>query len=112
MPIGNDFSPIDPSVERLALTFDFSADMAVGETITSIVSVGATVTSGTDDDPDERLIGSPQITTGMSGGDSQAVIQLAGNCLANTVYLLQVNVQTSAGQELNCAGHLPCYPLV
>jgi hypothetical protein len=104
--------PIDPTVEKETITFDFGPDLGPNETVVSIASITCSVVEGTDATPSARLIGSPVIGTALppkgSGVANGAVLQFVGTCVAGVLYQLQCVVNTSAGQVLSLRGNLPC----
>jgi hypothetical protein len=111
MPYGNDFSPIDASVEKITLTFDFAPWLIGGAYIESATVTVATTSSSMTIDPTpvSRLYGSPQLAASPStGAPTAAVLQQVFNCLAGCVYLIQANITTSDNQDLNLASHLTC----
>lgn len=88
--------------ETLRLSFDFTSQLAVGETLSS-ASVACTVWSGTDPSPGGLVSGSASIsgaivTQGITGG------------LLGVVYELACSVTTSLGQTLQITGYLPLVP--
>lgn len=117
MPYGNDFSTIDPAVEKVTLTFNFDPWLAPGVTVSSVVSVTATSAKQSftlDPNPQAIVSGGPQIGPVppafpgvLPGVANRAVLQQVANCQPG-VYLLQCLVLTSDNQELNLAAHLPC----
>lgn len=104
--------PIDPTVEKETVTFDFGPDLAPNTVVSSVVSVTCTVVEGTDPSPSSRLIGPPVIGTAPqpkgSGVVNAAVLQFVGSCLAGVLYQLQCVVNISDGQILSLRGNLPC----
>lgn len=121
MPYGNDFPAIDPQVERVTATFNFDPWLGIGVTVTSVVSVTASVAQRSltqDAAPQAIISGVPQIGPvppmfpGVPAGlPGRAVLQQIANTQAGVTYLLQCLVLTSDGQELNLATHLPCNAL-
>jgi hypothetical protein len=93
------FSPIDPT-EQIDLTFDFSAALGPGETIsTTHWTMG--VESGTDAAASTRLVGTP--TT-----DGYRSTCRVGTCQAGVSYQPRAEVTTSFGQILSAYSTLPC----
>jgi len=88
----------------VSVTFSFSFDLAVGETLSS-ASVAATVYSGTDPAASAIVFGSPAI----SGGQ---VTQIIINGVEGVTYLLTCTVTTSAGEVLSREGYLVITPIV
>ena len=76
--------------ESVVLTFDFSASLAVGETITSVTSPVVTINSGVDAAPAGILNGAAQVAPG-----ALAVLVPVHAGLANTSYNIDVVVATS-----------------
>jgi hypothetical protein len=116
MPYGNDLSPVDPTVERVTITFDFSPWLAPGVTISSIsslVAANAARTINQDPNPQNIIIagGGAQIGAAPGKPANTAVLQQVTQCQANVTYLLQCLVATSDSQAMNLATHLPCNSL-
>src|ERR1700730_13418309 len=91
-----DFSPIYPT-EQVALSFDFSPALAVGETIISPV-VSVVLALGVDATPTSRLIGSRAVV-------GSAVVQAVGTLQPGATYDFIATVGTSAGQILTVNAH-------
>jgi hypothetical protein len=121
MPYGNDLSVIDPTVEKVTVTFNFDPWLGSGVTIASIVGItvaNAGVSLTQDPNPQGIVFGASQIGPvppafpGVPAGVfGRAVLQQFAGCVANVTYLLQCTVLTSDNQELNLATHLPCAQL-
>ena len=90
-----------PSADYPA-SFDFAADLAVGETL-STTSTTAAVYSGTDPAPALLLSGAPAI-------DGKQVIQNTSGGVLGTVYYLYCAATTSLGQVLSREGYLTIAP--
>ncbi len=107
MPYAGDFTAVTPG-EQKSFSIDFSAQLATGETITSVAS--ATLTSSplgkSDFNASALLLGSPTHTATVA---SQFV---GGAFQPNTIYVLTLSVVTSANQTLVNYGHIPCSPIV
>lgn len=121
MPYGNDFSVVDPTVEQVTTTFNFDPWLALGETVTAILSITVTnskFTLSQDPNPQAIIFGAPQIGPvppqfpGIPPGTpNRAVLQQVANCQSGVIYLLQCLVMTSNNQKLNLASHLACATL-
>lgn len=83
-------------------TFDFTSDLAVGETI-STKSVAATVYSGTDASPSA-------IVSGSASSSGAIVTQLIIAGTLGVIYELLCSITTSAGQTLQQVGLLAIIP--
>ncbi len=97
MALREEFGAKD-SGERLKLVFDFTSELASGETL-STATVASGVYSGADANPAAMIseaasISGPQVTQFVIGG------------VAGVVYLLTCTVTTSAGQTLKGFGLL------
>ena len=79
-------------------TFDFTSDLAVGETI-STETVTATVYSGTDASPSSLISGS-------ASASGAVVSQKIAGGVVGVIYELLCTITTSAGQTLTKAGFL------
>ena len=93
------FPVADPS-EVLVLTFDFSADLGIGESIT-----GATITSSLDDGYGTDPV--PQNIVALFTVLSTSVQIQVSNMLADNDYHIHVSVPTSNGCTLAFAKVLP-----
>jgi hypothetical protein len=114
MPYGNNLSPIDPTVEKVTVTFNFAPWFAAGVTVTSIASITALVAEDSlaqDPNPQNVVFGSPQIGNVPGLPANTAVLQQISGCVANVTYVLECLVGTSDNQELNLATQLACVPL-
>lgn len=89
---------IKPPTDTRSLTFDFTSEMTIGETI-STKSVAATVFSGTDANPSA-------IISGAATSSGQQVFQLVTAGVLGVVYTLLCTITTSAGQTLTQACYL------
>ncbi len=78
--------------------FDFSGDLASGETF-STMTVTASVYSGVDASPQN-------IVSGAEVNDNPRVKQLFTGGVLGTIYIILCTVVTSAGQTLQRAGYL------
>lgn len=99
MYVGYDFDPSD-QVENEIYEFDFSPDLAPGETLTA-ATWNISLVSGADTNLPARLNGSPIV----SGSATQQWIQ---GLVPGSKYLLQAVVTTSIGQELSYWSHVIC----
>lgn len=99
MYVGYDFDYSDPT-EKEVYQFDFTPDLALGETIVSAVWVCSAV-SGTDGAASTRMIGS----IANSGAVTQQWFQ---GFLPGVKYLLQAEVTTTLGQILSYWSHVSC----
>lgn len=90
--------------EIKTLTFPFTSQMTVGETI-STQSVAASVWSGTDASPAD-------VVSGSASASGQNVTQkiTAVAAVLGVVYDLVCTITTSAGQTLQCGGYLAVIP--
>lgn len=77
----------DPG-EKIVLTFDFSAELAAGETITSVSAVA--ITSAQDASPSGVLNGAASI-----GADNASVLQPVQAGVAGASYAIKVTAATS-----------------
>lgn len=93
-----DFSPKQPA-EVKSVTFDFTSDLAVGETI-STKSVAASVYAGVDASPSS-------LVSGAASSSGAVVSQLITGGVAGVIYELACTITTSAGQTLQRLGLLP-----
>jgi len=89
---------IKPPTDTKSLTFDFTSEMAIAETI-STKTVTATVFSGTDANPSA-------IVSGAATHNGQQVFQLITAGVLGVVYTLLCTITTSAGQTLTQACYL------
>lgn len=114
MYVGRDFDPIEPN-ETDVFTFEFTADLAPGVTISSPVwscavantDAGATL----DEDPASRLQGAPNVTVAadpIGGGVRSFANQKVAGMLDGNVYLLEAVVATSDGRTLALHAHVRC----
>lgn len=81
--------------------FDFSADLAVGETISGS-SCSASIYSG--------ATGTAALTIGSASVSGGVVTQAFSGGTAGAIYSVLVSVTTSAGQTLNRSGFLAIWP--
>jgi hypothetical protein len=88
--------------EDIIIVFNFLAELALGETITS-ASVAATVYTGTDASPAAVISGAAEV----AGAE---VSQLTTGGLLGVVYLLQCTVNTSDSQVLIQSAFLAIVP--
>lgn len=86
-------------------SFDFSDELAVGETIATQV-VTATVYSGTDASPSSLISGAAS----ASGAVVSQKITTVGVGVLGTIYELLCSITTSAGQTLKKVGLLAFIP--
>lgn len=80
------------------LTFDFSSDLGVGETISSTV-VSCIVWSGTDASPTSLI-------SGAAATSGALVTQLFTGGLAGVIYFVSCLATTSLGQVIPKSGYL------
>ena len=92
----------DP-VEKLGLTFTYTAALDSGETI-STASLSVTVKSGTDAGAAAMLDGAASIVAGQ-------VFQRIKNGVDGAVYLVRCNATLSSGRVLALGAHLPVVAL-
>lgn len=105
------FPPIDPTVEKENLTFDYGPRLGAGVTITS-ATLTCTAIIGLDASAASRLLGSSSIVASpSSGAPAGAVIQTVGTMVAGVTYQIQCVAQTSDGQALSVRMNLPCATL-
>lgn len=88
--------------DTLTLSFDFAAQLASGETISTQV-VTATVYSGTDGSPSA-------IISGSASASGSIVSQKVTAGTAGVIYDLLCSVTTSAGQTLGLSAYLAVVP--
>lgn len=93
---------IKPPTDTRIFYFDFTSNLAVGETISTQV-VSATVYSGTDSNPSALISGS------ASASGAQVSQKITGGT-TGVVYTLLCTITTSLGQTLTQAGYLAIYP--
>lgn len=105
------FPPIDPTVEKENITFDYGPRLDAGVTITS-ATLTCTAINGLDSSASSRLLGSSAIVPSPStGAAAGAVIQSVGTMIAGVTYQLQCVAQTSDGQALSLRMNLTCATL-
>lgn len=83
-------------------TFDFTSDLAIGETISTQV-VAASVYSGTDATPSA-------IISGVASASGTTVTQKITAGVVGVIYELLCTITTSAGQTLTQPGYLAVLP--
>lgn len=88
--------------ETKNVTFDFSSQLAVGETI-STQAVTAAVYSGTDASPSSLI-------SGAASASGAVVTQKVTGGVTGVLYELTCTITTSAGQTLNLVGLLAITP--
>jgi hypothetical protein len=94
--------PIDPA-EAVVLTFDFSAALDTGETLTGAISATVTTVLGTDPTASSVLNG-----VATFGADSKTVLVPVKGGLVDHDYAIKVVVVTSnAYKVLALIAHLP-----
>jgi|SRR4051812_41097754 hypothetical protein len=96
------FSPMNPGESEI-FSFDFTRDLATGD---SVIAIPAPVWSctdslGVDPNPQARLEGPPT----LSGNQT---LQRVSDPVAGAVYVLAAKVKTSKGNFLELWGFLPC----
>ena len=92
-PIFNVFGPTQADV----LTFDYSEDLSVGETLTGVVIVTVTNTAGNDPTPTDILNGLPSFNVGQT----QVLVPVnAANGLVDNDYYLIVRCPTTNPQKI------------
>jgi len=102
-----DFTPVDPATYFVgARGFDFTSQLATGETIVLIPAptVTISVVSGFDISPSSHLIGAPALSGNI-------VSQVIGTLIGGVVYNLVATVTTSSGGTRTLNAHLPCYKI-
>lgn len=97
MPNREVFS-IKPPTDTRIFYFDFTSNLAVGETI-STQQVAATVYSGTDSNPSA-------IISGSASASGAVVSQKITAGTLGVVYTILCTITTSLGQTLTQAGYL------
>lgn len=107
MTQSSDLKPPTEPGEIETLTFDFAPALAVGETITSVVSILCAVT-GSDVATGHLQGGASIVASPSTGLAGQAVIQQVKSMLGNNTYQYQCLVATSGGQQLLLRVNLPC----
>lgn len=88
--------------ETKNITFDFTSQLAAGETISS-QTVSATVYSGIDSSPSAIISGSASVSGAV-------VTQAITAGVLGVTYELKCQVTTSAGQTLQLTGYFPIVP--
>jgi hypothetical protein len=98
-----DFTPVDPAPLFVgARGFDFTSQLATGETITPMsAAVSIFVVSGVDTNPSSHLIGSPSLSGNI-------VSQVIGTLVGGVVYNLVATISTSSGGTRTLNAHLQC----
>jgi hypothetical protein len=99
-----DFTPVDPAPLFVgARGFDFTSQLATGETIASLPAPTVTifVVSGVDTNPSSHLIGAPALSGNI-------VSQVIGTLVGGVVYNLVATVSTSSGGTRTLNAHLQC----
>ena len=103
---------MDPTVEQVIVTFDFSGQLNPGITILGVLDVTCTVSPASlvqDPMPATRLIDNTVIIDSpLNTEPAQAFTQLIGNMVAGVIYVLQGVVLTSDGQQLSLWFNVPC----
>lgn len=102
MYVGNDFSDAAPSEIR-TFTFDFTNDLASGETVLSALwfCEVAAEEEGEDATPGDRVSGSVSVA-------SPLVSQKIANMVAGVVYRQRCLATTSLGNKLEVYSHCRC----
>lgn len=90
----------DPA-EQIAVTFDFSAGIIGGETISGTPTVTASATGGSDTSPSAILSGTPLVS------GSQVMQTIVGGVDGSTYKLSCLITLTPSGRKLVLAGLLP-----
>jgi hypothetical protein len=101
MSCHNLLSPKKPEA-KVAITFDFSPALEVGETITSFVSRNVSTIAGLDIAPELMYVGDPII-----GIDSTFVQQTVEGGLDGRYYQFEVVYDTNIGRRLVVGAVLP-----
>jgi len=96
--VTNEFSVVDP-LSSDTLWFDYSLQLASGETLTGTPSTVVVEVQSSDPAGNLRF-GAPSVT------DTRVGIVYSG-CLNNVNYYLRVAAATTAGRTLVCSGVLP-----
>jgi hypothetical protein len=94
------FNPKDPA-EIVVLTFDFTADLGVGETLTGNPTVSINQYSGTADP------GTSGMTSGAAQLSGALVLQKVGGGVSGNDYFWEATCATSTGRTLVIGGRLP-----
>lgn len=98
-----DFTPWN-SAESDVLEFDFTKDLAVGDSVASVTNWTMAVASGTDPDPQFHVSGPPTLTGNKT---QQRITQpIAGN-----IYTVTALVHTTLGNDLELWAFLACLPI-
>ena len=85
------FPPLDPAARRV-LAFNFTADLAPGDTLSG-ATVTAALQAGSDETPAQIIVGLPAI-------DGARVLQLATGRADDNAYTLKCIASTTAGEVL------------
>jgi hypothetical protein len=94
MPYGNrDYSNADPT-DQTSYTFDFTAALAAGETI-STATCAISVAFGVDANPSSHLVGSAVVSANGAN-----VSQLIGGLLVGVKYRIEFTANTSGSQKI------------
>jgi len=89
--------------EKVVLTFDFSSELASGETLTGSITREISVVLGTDGSPSSVWNGSAQFDTG-----SEAILQGVTGGVAGAHYKIKMTAETTnASKKLSRVGILP-----
>ena len=108
MYVQQDFDPIEPG-ETDVFTIEFTADLAVGQSLVSsswTCAVDNTITGKTvDATPSARIAGSSTIT---SIGNRWFANQTFTGMVDGNTYILQATVTTSDGRTLQRYSHVLC----
>ncbi len=103
MYVGRDFDPAN-STESEVYSLDFVNDLASGETLSSVSSVGLTVFQGTDASPSSHLSGSSSIS-------GTVVSQRLATLTSGVTYTLSFNVLTSQSNTITLFSRVACLPV-
>ena len=101
MTCQNKLSPKAPN-DRVVVTFDFTNGLAVGETITAIVSITVSTIAGVDPTPETMLYGTAAIT--VDGLMAQQPVQ---GGLDGCFYQFQCLCDSSLGERYSICAVLP-----
>ncbi len=103
MYVGRDFDPAN-STENEVYSLDFVNELASGEALLSITSIGFTVFQGTDADPTSHLSGTPSIS-------GTIVSQRISGLTSGVTYTLSMTVLTTQTNTITLFSRVACRPV-
>ena len=110
-----DLPPIDATLQKEPIAFDFQPYLPPGIYLTgtpTVTCVNAESTEVTDATPSARLVGAPTIDTvdppDGAGIANTAVLQFVGDCIAGVTYLLHAICNRSDTGVASLWVHMKC----